>query len=492
MNPLAIKLKDVRQTFGDKEVLSIPESTIYQNERIGIIGGNGQGKSTLLKIIHGDLIPDEGKVQREIAFSYYAQISDLVEANNNASFDWSLLSRFGVPDHAVPSLSGGEAAKYRLTQVISNYQLGLLLDEPTTHLDRDSIEKLITELNFYYGTIVFVSHDRQFLNALATKIWEVSDGSVTEYSGNYDEYLKQKELKNMTAAKEAENYMKERSRLEKAVKQKQMQAEKMQKVSAKKMQKNIRPDRLSSSKQKDTSQKGIQKQAKSIQSRLDQLEEKTVAHKKKKIVFPETKTIEMHNKFPIRAENFTLKKGEKRLLDNCDFSFELGKKIALIGRNGVGKTSLLEAIVNDSDGIILSSKVVFSIYRQMDYKMDTDTSVIVYLMQHTMYSEPLIRSILNNLGFEQSELSKSVCHLSGGETTKIQIAMLFTVPSNVLILDEPTNFIDLETIQALEELMQQYRGTILFTSHDPYFVKNTANQIYQIADCRLKKVETYM
>ena len=145
-------------------------------------------------------------------------------------------------------------------------------------------------------------------------------------------------------------------------------------------------------------------------------------------------------------------------------------------------------ILNDSKGIVLSPKVVFASYQQLSYKMTESESILVYLMKQTDYSESFVRSILHNLGFYQTEILKPVKNLSGGEATRVQIALLFVKPANVLILDEPSNFIDLPTIEALEKLMRDYLGTVIFTSHDQLFVDQVANEVYQVVDQKLKKI----
>lgn len=485
MENLAIKLTNVRKSFGIKEVVNIQELTAYENNRIGIIGDNGTGKSTLLKIIQGEIMPEIGCIQREVFFSYFSQIQKVTNTNDSESIDWELVSRFKVPKNEISTLSGGEETKYRLAQTLSTYQMGLLLDEPTTHLDRSGVDYLVEELKYYYGTLIFVSHDRYFLNKMATKIWELKDGQITEYIGNYDAFKQQKEMKKLEQQRVAENYAKEKNKLETAISRKKEQAAKSGKVSVKKKKQNVRPDRLSSSKQKDTVQKSLQNSAKAMVSRLTQLEKPIQQDQKNRILFPKVKSVEIHNKFPIRGEQVTLRKGEKILLENCDFQFSLGKKIAIVGNNGTGKTTLLNHIVSNGEGIILSPKVVFSMYRQMDYKFSESKSILDYLMESTNYSEAVVRSILNNLGFSQLETGKSLTDLSGGESTRIFLAAAFTEPSNILILDEPTNFIDLTTIEALEELIRSYTGTVLFTSHDSYFVENLADELYLLDNKQL-------
>ncbi len=195
-------------------------------------------------------------------------------------------------------------------------------------------------------------------------------------------------------------------------------------------------------------------------------------------------------RYPIMGQNVQLERSGRTLLVNGDFQFSLGKKIAIVGENGSGKTTLLEHIRKQGEGILLSPKVSFQVYQQKGYQMTSEESIIRFVMRQTEFSESLVRSLLNHLGFAQETLTKPLCTLSGGEATRLTIALLFTKPSNVLLLDEPTNFIDMATIEALEKLMQIYPGTILFTSHDSYFVERTADEVYEIKGQKIKKVLT--
>ncbi len=174
---------------------------------------------------------------------------------------------------------------------------------------------MIDELQYYYGTLIVVSHDRYLLNQLATKIWEVDQGKVTEYSGNYDSYRQQKEQAAQRVAWEAAQYQQQKQQLTQAIQKKKEQAIKSSRISEKKRQQNIRPDRLSSSKQKDTVQKSLQKTVKAMESRLDQLEEVKGVARQQVIRFPVVPAVELHNKRPIRGEQVTIQRGAKRLLE---------------------------------------------------------------------------------------------------------------------------------------------------------------------------------
>ncbi|GAA0353477.1 ABC-F type ribosomal protection protein Msr(C) [Alkalibacterium iburiense] len=489
MQNLVLELKQVEKNYLSKEVLTIEDLKVYENEKIGVVGANGEGKSTLLNIIAGVEQADTGQVNRLIDFKYYKQMEDVL-SYDYTQVDPEYLSRLGVPAHAAEHFSGGEQTRLRLAEYFSTYSFGLLMDEPTTHLDTEGIQFLIDQLKYYYGTLIVVSHNRYFLDEVVDTIWEVDAGKVCVYSGNYTAYKEQKEAERLEQEKAYNQFVKEKTRLEQAAKDKQQQANKLSQVSLKQKNRAIKPDRLSSSKQKDTVQKAAHKAAKAIEKRAEQLESVDRVEEERGIQFPQPKSLDIHNPFPIMAEDLSLSFDGKELFKETSFQFPLGKRIAITGPNGSGKSTLLKAIVNESEGITLSNKIVFSVYKQLDYQLNVNKTVLEYLKQDSLFEEPVIRSVLNNLGFKQNEvMKKQAKDLSGGEATRLVIAKLFTDPSNVLVLDEPTNFIDVQTIEALERLMKSYKGTILFTSHDHYFVEHVADQVWRIEDKQLKLVD---
>ena len=389
MEELSIELKNMEVSFQNKEVLLIEQLTAYQNERIGVIGKNGQGKSTLLNVISGELQPNSGTINRQVVFNYFHQVEEMDETKQAAELDSHIMGRLKVPNNAIETLSGGEETKFRLAQTLSLYQMGLLLDEPTTHLDRESVQFLIEELRYYYGTLIVVSHDRYFLDQLVTKIWEVDKGTVQEYAGNYSAYVRQKEQEKSEQQREFKKVSKEKKRLEQAVEQKKQQAQKISQVNEKQKKRAIRPDRLSSSKQKDTVQKNVQKTAKAMEKRIEQLGKVEAFQETKEIRFPASDELAIHNRFPIRGSDIDLYGGNKLLLKKANFQFPLGKRIAIIGENGSGKSTLLKSILSDGEGVILSPKVVFGTYRQMAYKLTDSSSLLDYLMKQTDFSEKL-------------------------------------------------------------------------------------------------------
>ena len=489
MNQLVIELKNIEKSYQNKDILQIEDLKVYENQKIGIVGRNGEGKSTLLKLISGEIKPDIGEINTKIDFQYYRQIEPEIQPDFT-KIDAEYLSRLNVPAHNVQQFSGGEQTRMRLAEYFSTYHFGLMMDEPTTHLDREGIQFLVDQLKYYYGTLIVVSHDRYFLDEVVDIIWEIHEGKITVYNGNYSDYQVQKEQERIEQENAYENFLKEKNRLEKAAKVKQAQADKLNQVSTKQKNKAVNPGRLGSSKQKDTVQKAAHKAAKAIEKRVEQLDEVDQLQTDKIIQFPTPKLLEIHNDFPIMGQDVTIKKSDKVLFHEMNFQFPLGKRIGIVGPNGSGKSTLLQHILEEGSGITLSKKVVFSTYKQMAYQLSGEKSMVDYLMEDTEFTEPIVRSVLNNLGFNQGEVStKAISDLSGGEATRLVIAKLFTDPSNVMILDEPTNFIDVQTIEALENLMKSYNGTILFTSHDQYFTKNIAEQIWEINNQKLELIE---
>lgn len=495
MENLVLQLRNLQQSFGTKELFEIKDLSVYENERIGIIGPNGSGKSTLLRLIAGAIPATSGEIYKSISFQYFPQISSQKASTEDDFSDTAgkWFSRFQVPQRKYEDLSGGQQQKFRLTKTLSTYTGGLLLDEPTTHLDEVGRKFLFSELQYYYGTLIFVSHDRFLLNQLATKIWEVKAGKITVYPGNYAAYEVQKEQEVVVQKREAQSFLKEKRRLEKGIQEKKEQANKV--ASQTKGKKERKPDRLSSSKQKDTVEKQLHKRAKAMKNRLEQLEEKEVPKNLSPIVFPQQKTVSLHHAYPIIGNQFSLKKGNNLLLKEANFQFPLGKKIAIKGENGVGKTSFLESLQQDETllGLRVSKKVIFATYGQLDYQLtEIPESVLTFIMKQTDYGESFVRSILNHLGFFPQAFKQSVASLSGGEATRLKLALTFLQPANILILDEPTNFIDLFTIEALEKLLAAYEGTVLYTSHDEIFVKKTADLVYEIKDKKIKPLTEFL
>ncbi|AVD54523.1 ABC-F type ribosomal protection protein (plasmid) [Priestia filamentosa] len=484
MEKVCLELKNIELSFLDKIILEIPRLAVHQFDRIGIVGKNGVGKSTLLKLMAGQLTPDKGQVNRFANFAYFDQLTTPIEKE----VDYELLGKLSIPQTDIENLSGGEQTRMKLAQLFSVYHEGLLIDEPTTHLDTKGIQFFIEELAYYYGALVLVSHDRYVLDKLITKIWEVEDGCVTEYTGNYSDYVAQKELQRKQQQEQHEKYMKEKTRLIKAADEKMKTANKITKANGhiSKKETKAKANKMFMTKSKETSQKAVQRAAKAMEQRVEQLEAVEAPEKEQTLHFHQPMSLKLHNRFPIMAEQLTLKAGNKLLLNEVSFQFPLGNTIAIMGKNGSGKTTLLHHILQKGEGIIISPKAVIGSYKQMNYQLKKDQTVLAFMKERSDYNESKIRSALHEMGFAGNDLRKNVRHLSGGEAIRLVLCQLFLGRYNVLILDEPTNFLDVVCIEALERFLKGYEGTVILVSHDQMFIDRVADHIYVIENQQLK------
>lgn len=484
MENVYVELENIELSYLDRTVLNIPQLAVHQFDRIGVVGKNGAGKSTLLKLIVGQLTPEKGHVKRFADFAYFDQLT----SPRDSEIDYELMGKLSIPKTDIDHFSGGEQTRMKLAQIFSTYHEGLLIDEPTTHLDEEGIKFFIDELRYYYGVLILVSHDRHVLDQLVTKIWEVEDGYVTEYTGNYSDYVEQKELEKRQQQEEHEKYVKERSRLMKAAEEKMKKADKINKASGQlsKKEAKAKANKMFMTKEKGTSQKSVQRAAKAIEERVEQLEEVEAPKEEQTIRFHQSNELKLHNKFPVMADRLTLTAGTKTLLKESIFQFPLGETIAITGKNGSGKTTLLHHILQRDAGITISPKAVIGSYEQLNYQLEKDETVLGYMKNRSDYKESKVRAALNAMNFTGNDIKKNVRDLSGGESIRLVLCQLFLGRYNVLVLDEPTNFLDVYCIEALERFLEGYEGTVLLVSHDRTFIERTADRIYSIEDQTLK------
>lgn len=485
MEKVCIELENIELSFLDQVVLEIPRLAVHQFDRIGIVGKNGAGKSTLLKVINGQITPDKGQVHRFTDFAYFDQLSVPVESEIN----YDLVGKLSIPQTEIENFSGGEQTRLKLACIFSSYHEAILLDEPTTHLDAAGTQFFIEEMRYYYGALLLISHDRFVLDQLVTKIWEVENGKVVEYTGNYSDYTAQKELVRKQQQEQHEKYIKEKTRLLKAAEDKMKKADKITQANGhiSKKETKAKANKMFMTKSKETSQKAVQRAAKAIEQRVKQLEEAEAPEVEKRLHFPQSSALHLHNKFPIMADRLTLKAGEKTLLKEVSFQFPLGKTISITGNNGSGKTTLLHHIIQQGDGLVVSPKAVIGTYGQLGYQFDKDESLIDYMKERSDYEERMIRSVLHAMNFTGNDIRKNVRELSGGEAIRLVLCQLFLGRYNVIILDEPTNFLDVFCIEALERFLKGYEGTVILVSHDRRFIERVADCVYTIEDQQLKR-----
>ncbi|MEO4053137.1 ribosomal protection-like ABC-F family protein [Solibacillus sp. CAU 1738] len=482
MEHIQFEINQLTHSYLDRDVLHIPYLAVHQLERIGIVGDNGAGKSTLLKLLASKITPTIGYVKQFVDAKYMDQV-DLAVTND---IDFALKGKLNIPtDHQ--NLSGGEQTKHKLAELFTTYSECFLLDEPTSHLDVEGIHFLIDELKYYYGTLIIVSHDRTLLDAVVETIWEIRDGKVHVYAGNYSAYKEQKVLERQQQQLAHEAYVKEKTRLEKAAAEKMKSAEQMAQASnMTRKEAKSKPNRMIETKSKATGQKGLHRSAKALEERANKLQAVDKLEEDKQFHFTQRAIVELHNKVPILANDFTLKIGNQLLLDRVSFQIRKGQKIGITGKNGSGKSTLLQAIANKKEGIEISLKVKIGYFRQMSYHFTKDQSILDFVKAQSDYNESFLRNILAAMHFTQNDLIKNVQHLSGGEAMRLQLCLLFVGDYNVLLLDEPTNFFDITLIGALERFIHGYSGTVIIVSHDEAFLKETVTTRYNIEQQKLQ------
>jgi ABC transport system ATP-binding/permease protein len=489
-----ITLQNAQLAFGHVALLDHAEFSLETAERVGLIGRNGAGKSSLLRILGGLEKPDDGdlRVQQGLRVTYVAQepqldsnasvfesvssglarIIHLIEQycagegdltamqNEIEMFDgWNweqrvqeTLHRLHLdPDARINALSGGTLKRVALAQALVTSPDVLLLDEPTNHLDLDSIEWLEQLLIDFKGSIITITHDRSFLDKVATRIVELDRGHLMTYPGNFSQYQLQKEEQ---LAQEAVI--------------------------------NAKADKLLAG-EEVWIRKGVEARRTRSQSRIARLEALRKQREARRDAVGRVK-LDVASGAPtgkIVAELTEVNKafGGKVIAKNFSATFLRGDKIGLIGPNGVGKSTLLKMILGeleaDSGKIRQGANLQVAYFDQMRNALDMDASLEDFISPGSEWIEigtqrKHVKSYLDDFLFSPARATSPVRSLSGGERNRLLLARLFARPANVLVLDEPTNDLDIDTLELLEELLQNYDGTVFIVSHDRTFLDNVA------------------
>ncbi|MDP9931508.1 ATP-binding cassette domain-containing protein [Variovorax paradoxus] len=489
-----ITLLDAQLAFGHVPLLDHADFSLLESERIGLIGRNGAGKSSLLKILGGLEKTDDGtlQMQQNLRVAYVAQepvldmdadvftaaseglgsviaVRDLylsgaegldldaLQSQIEAFDAWNweqrveeTLHRLHLDRNArVGSLSGGTRKRVALAQALVAAPDVLLLDEPTNHLDLDSIEWLEQLLIDFKGSVVTITHDRSFLNRVATRIVELDRGKLGSYPGNFEQYLLQKEEQ---LAQEA--------------------------VISAKADKLLAQEEI-------WIRKGVEARRTRSQSRISRLEalraSRTARREVQGSVNMDVASGQSSGKIVAELAGATKSFGEKTVIRNFTGTILRGDKVGLLGPNGAGKTTLLKLILGelepDSGKIRRGTNLQVAYFDQMRDKLDLDATLEDFISPGSEWIEigsqrKHVKSYLSDFLFSPARANSPVRSLSGGERNRLLLARLFARPANVLVLDEPTNDLDIDTLELLEGLLQDYDGTVFLVSHDRTFLDN--------------------
>jgi ATP-binding cassette subfamily F protein uup len=476
-----LNLQDVSFTYRKPALLEDIDLEINAGERIGLLGRNGMGKSTLMKIMAGELEPDHGRVVRgsnvqiarleqEVPEGESDKVSAIVALGlapgeqdlgkfvaSKQAVD-KVLSRMNLdPEEVFGTLSSGMKRRVLLAQALVREPDLLLLDEPTNHLDIESIDWLERFLKGYTGALVFVTHDRVFLRALATRILEVDRGRIFDWTCDYETFLKRKELALHTEALEQASFDRKLAQEEAWIRQ------------------GIKARR--------TRNEGRVKALKAMRTERGQRRDRLGNVRMRAM------SAEQSGQLVIEVEDLQYAYDEQPIIDGFSTLITRGEKIGIIGPNGAGKTTLLKLLLGDlkpNEGTVRHGTRLQVIYfDQLREQIDGEMTVAENVgegqdMLEFNGKKKHIYGYLQEFLFTPERARQQAKLLSGGERNRLLLARLFKRPSNVMVLDEPTNDLDAETLDLLEELVDSYDGTLLLVSHDRAFLNNVVTSVIAI------------
>ncbi|MDT8715979.1 ABC-F type ribosomal protection protein [Clostridium sp. 19966] len=474
---LLMECKNIKKYFGNRKILEIESLKIYSEDRIGIVGVNGAGKTTLTNIINQRNQADEGIVKLYGKASYVSQL----EEPENKSINSRMSSKFGAPSLWKENMSGGEKTRFKLAEAFSDNTDLLFADEPTSNLDIEGIELIEKIFAEYKGALVIISHDRDFLDKVCNKIWELEDGKVKIYNGNFSEYYSQKAEELKRNEFEYEEYIKEKKRLEDVILESKQKVKSIRKTPKRMGNSEARLHKMGGQKAKAT----IERAVKNVEKRIENLEIKEKPKVKENINVDISEESKLYSRIILEGYNIRKKFNNKIIFDNAEFKIYNGSKVALIGSNGCGKSTLIKMIMNNDFAIKITQKAKIGYFSQDMSILDEELSIIENVMKDSIYDETFSRILLSRLLFKREDIYKNVSVLSGGEKVKVSLAKILLSDINMLILDEPTNYMDIASLQAVESALKEYGGTLLFVSHDRRFIESIADEIMVIENNKI-------
>ena len=439
---MILNISNLSKSYVGQSVLKEVSFHLEEKEKAAIVGINGSGKTTLLRCILGIEEADEGG----IAFSKDKKMAYLAQQHADMEQE----------DEEYESLSGGQKTKKRLEEILMEKPDLLILDEPTNHLDIGSIQWLEKVLKRYDGAVLLVSHDRYFLDKIVTKVIDLERGKARMYLGNYTAYVEKKKMIREAERKAYENQQAE-------IKHQEAVIEKLKQF-----------NREKSIKRAESREK--------LLSKVERLEQPENLQNEMRLLFMPR---EASGNDVLIAKDLGKSFDGKRLFSHGTFSIQRGEHVAVIGDNGTGKTTLLKIlnglIQADEGEFRLGSKVKIAYYDQEHAVLHMEKTLFDEIQDtYPDMNNTRVRNVLAAFLFTGDDVYKKVGDLSGGERGRVSLAKLMLSDANFLILDEPTNHLDIQGKEVLEEAIRNYEGTVLYVSHDRYFINQTATRIMEL------------
>lgn len=479
-----LNAEKISKTYGEKVLFDKVVLGVNKGDKIGVIGVNGTGKSTFLKIIAGIEEPDAGEIVsgRGVTVSYLAQapqfnpgdtiVGYVIKDKNNASEAEAktILTKLGITDFdaAINTLSGGQRKRIALARTLVSPAEVLILDEPTNHLDSDMVIWLEEYIKKFKGELIMVTHDRYFLDNVTNRIVELDSGKLYGYDTNYSGFL---ELKT------------QREEMERATEAKRA---------------NILRREL------EWIRRGCQARSTKQQARIDRYEDMKEASRQARASF-ENKALEMNSvstrlgKKTIELSNICKSFGEKKVIDDFTYIFLRDDRIGIIGKNGCGKSTLMKIITGnlkpDSGSVEIGDTVRIGYFMQENEPLDEKMTVLEFVRSIGEYvttatGKATASQMCEKFLFGPKSQWTPISKLSGGEKRRLYLLSVLMSAPNVLILDEPTNDLDIETLEILEDYLDGFAGIVIVVSHDRYFLDRTVDRIFSFeGGGRLKQYE---
>ncbi len=443
---MILNISNLNKAYLEKPVLRDISFHIEDKEKAAIVGINGSGKTTLIKCILGEEEPDSGL----IALSKDKKLGYLAQQHADMAHE----------DEDYDTLSGGQKTRKRLEEILQDKPDLLILDEPTNHLDIESIQWLEKVLKRYDGAVLLVSHDRYFLDRVVTKIIDLDNGKARMYRGNYSEYA---EKKRQLREAELKAYLNQQEE----IRHQQAVIDKLKQF-----------NREKSIKRAESREKMLAK--------VERLEKPETLRNEMRLAL--TPSIQSGNDV-LSVKGLAKSFGEKTLFSNVSFELKRGEHVAVIGANGTGKTTLLK-ILNcmeeaSAGEFRLGSNVQIGYYDQEHAVLHMEKTIFDEIQDtYPDMNNTRVRNVLAAFLFTGDDVYKRIGDLSGGERGRVSLAKLMLSNCNFLILDEPTNHLDIQGKEVLEDALNSYEGTVLYVSHDRYFINRTAGRILELFETR--------